>query len=65
MPIGLTRDRGRRPRRSAATLIAGAVVVAMLAVAAVAIAKTFTLNVAKNATVTNMTTMVTKTRPSG
>ena len=35
-------------------------VVAMLAVAAVAIAKSFTLNVAKNATVTNMTTMVTK-----
>jgi predicted lipoprotein with Yx(FWY)xxD motif len=54
MSSRLTRDRGRR------TLVAGAVVVAMLAVAAVAIAKTFTLNVAKNATVTNMTTMVTK-----
>ena len=60
MPSRLTRDGGRRHRRSAATLIAGAAVVAMLAVAAVAIAKTFTLNVAKNATVTNMTTMVTK-----
>ncbi|HUJ35688.1 MAG TPA: hypothetical protein VLW51_10795 [Solirubrobacteraceae bacterium] len=54
MPNRLTRDRGRR------AVVAGAVVVAMLAVAAVAIAKTFTLNVAKNATVTNMTTMVTK-----
>jgi predicted lipoprotein with Yx(FWY)xxD motif len=53
MPNRLTSARGR-------TLIAGAVVAAMLAVAAVAIAKTFTLNVAKNATVTNMTTMVTK-----
>jgi len=41
-------------------MIAGAVVASMLAVAAVAIAKTFTLNVAKNATVTNATTMVTK-----
>jgi predicted lipoprotein with Yx(FWY)xxD motif len=53
MPNRLTRARG-------ATLIAGAVIVAMLAVAAVAIAKSFTLNVAKNATVTNMSTMVTK-----
>ena len=53
MPSRLTGDRGRR------TMVAGAVVVAMLAVAAVAIAKTFTLNVAKNATVTNATTMVT------
>jgi len=55
MPSRLTRR-----RRSAATVIAAAAVAAMLAVAAVAIAKTFTLNVAKNATVTNMTTMVTK-----
>lgn len=53
MPNRPTRARG-------ATLVAGAVVIAMLAVAAVAIAKSFTLNVAKNATVTNMTTMVTK-----
>jgi predicted lipoprotein with Yx(FWY)xxD motif len=58
MPSRLTRARGRR-RQSAATVVAGAVVVAMLAVAAVAIAKSFTLNVAKNATVTNQT-MVTK-----
>ena len=60
MPSRLTRDGARGRRRSAATVVAGTVVVAMLAVAAVAIAKTFTLNVAKNATVTNMTTMVTK-----
>lgn len=60
MPSRLTRDGGRRRRRSAATLIAGAVAAAMLAVAGIAIAKTFTLNIAKNATVTNMTTMVTK-----
>jgi predicted lipoprotein with Yx(FWY)xxD motif len=52
MPTRLTRARG-------ATLIAGAVIVAMLAVAAVALAKTFTLNVAKNATVTNAQTMAT------
>jgi predicted lipoprotein with Yx(FWY)xxD motif len=56
----LTRDGARRQRRSAATVVAGAAVVAMLAVAAVAIAKTFTVNVAKDATVTNMATMVTK-----
>jgi predicted lipoprotein with Yx(FWY)xxD motif len=60
MSTRLIRARGRRGRRSTATLVAGAVVVAMLAVAAVAIAKSFTLNVAKNATVTNMSTMVTK-----
>ena len=47
-------------RRRGVTLVAGAVVASMLALAAVAIAKSFTLNVAKNATVTNMTTMVTK-----
>jgi predicted lipoprotein with Yx(FWY)xxD motif len=52
MPNRLTRARG-------VTLIAGAMVVAMLAVAAVAIAKSFTLNVAKNATVTNAQTMAT------
>ncbi len=52
MSTRLTRARG-------ATLIAGAVIVAMLAVAAVALAKTFTLNVAKNATVTNAQTMAT------
>ncbi len=47
-------------RRRGVTLVAGAVVAAMLALAAVAIAKSFTVNVAKNATVTNMSTMVTK-----
>lgn len=52
MPSRLTRARS-------AALIAGVVVASMLAVAAVAIAKTFTLNVAKNATVTNATTMAT------
>jgi predicted lipoprotein with Yx(FWY)xxD motif len=49
----------RRTRGRGLTLIAGAVIAAMLAVAAVAIAKTFTLNVAKNATVTNAETMAT------
>jgi predicted lipoprotein with Yx(FWY)xxD motif len=49
-----------RRRRSAATVIAAVAAASMLAVAAVAIAKTFTLNVAKNATVTNATTMATK-----
>jgi predicted lipoprotein with Yx(FWY)xxD motif len=49
----------RRTRARGLTLIAGAVIAAMLAVAAVAIAKTFTLNVAKNATVTNAETMAT------
>jgi predicted lipoprotein with Yx(FWY)xxD motif len=52
MPSRLIRYRG-------VTLVAGAVIAAMLALAAVAIAKSFTVNVAKNATVTNMTTMVT------
>jgi predicted lipoprotein with Yx(FWY)xxD motif len=53
MPTRLIRRRG-------VTLVAGAVIAAMLALAAVAIAKSFTVNVAKNATVTNMSTMVTK-----
>jgi predicted lipoprotein with Yx(FWY)xxD motif len=60
MPSRLTRDGARRPRRSVATALAAIAGVAVLAMAGIAIAKTFTLNVANNATVTNMTTMVTK-----
>ena len=63
MPSRLTRDGGRRHRRSAATLIAGAAVVAMLAVAAVAIANSFTLKVSKNVHVTNVPTAMFAVKP--
>jgi predicted lipoprotein with Yx(FWY)xxD motif len=58
MPTRLTRKGASGRRRSVATVVA-AVAAAMLAVAAVAIAKSFTLSVAKNATVTNAQTMAT------
>jgi predicted lipoprotein with Yx(FWY)xxD motif len=51
---------GRRPRRPATLLLAGVVGLAVLAMAGIAVAKSFTLNVAKNATVTNMTAHTTK-----
>ena len=41
-------------------LVAGVVGLAVLGLAGLAVAKSFTLNVANNATVTNMTSMVTK-----
>ena len=50
---------GRRPRRSA-VLLAGVASVALLAMAGIAVAKAFTLNVAKNATVMNGTAHTTK-----
>jgi predicted lipoprotein with Yx(FWY)xxD motif len=56
MPNRLTQAGARHPRRSAALLLAGAVVVAALAVASLAGAKSFTLKVAKNVHVTNTPT---------
>jgi len=47
-------------RKSAVLLVAGLAGAAVLAMAGMAIAKSFTLNVAKNATVTNMTAHSTK-----
>lgn len=47
-------------RKSAVLLVAGIAGAAVLAMAGIALAKSFTLNVAKNATVTNMTAHTTK-----
>ena len=51
---------GRRPRRFATLLVALAAGTAVLAMAGIAIARSFTLNVAKDATVTNMAAHTTK-----
>jgi predicted lipoprotein with Yx(FWY)xxD motif len=53
MPNRLTRPGARHPRRSVAVLLAGLAAVAALAVASLAVAKTFTLRVANNVHVTN------------
>jgi predicted lipoprotein with Yx(FWY)xxD motif len=52
----VTRAAARHPRRSAAILIAGVAGLAMLVVASMAIAKSFTLKVANNVHVTNAAT---------
>jgi predicted lipoprotein with Yx(FWY)xxD motif len=56
MPSRLAGAGARHPRRSAAILIAGLAAVAALAVASMAIAKSFTLRVAGNVHVTNAAT---------
>jgi predicted lipoprotein with Yx(FWY)xxD motif len=59
MPSRLSRGGARGPRRSLVVLVAVIAAAAALAVAGMAAAKSFTLKVAKNATVTDMTTNVT------
>jgi predicted lipoprotein with Yx(FWY)xxD motif len=49
-----------RPRRNSITALVALAVVGFAAMTGLAFAKSFTLQVANNATVTNMTTMVTK-----
>ena len=56
MPNRLVQAGARHPRRSVALLVAGIAGVAVLAVAALAIARSFTLKVAKNVHVTNTPT---------
>ena len=56
MPNRLVHAGARHPRRSAAVLLAGIAAVAALTVAGMAVAKSFTLNVANNVHVTNTPT---------
>jgi predicted lipoprotein with Yx(FWY)xxD motif len=56
MPNRLVQAGARHPRRSAAILLAGIAGVAVLVVASIAVAKSFTLKVAKNVHVTNTPT---------
>jgi predicted lipoprotein with Yx(FWY)xxD motif len=56
MPNRLVQVGARRPRRSTVIVLAGAVGAAILAVAAIASASSFTLNVRKNVHVTNTPT---------
>jgi predicted lipoprotein with Yx(FWY)xxD motif len=60
MPNRLVQAGARHPRRSATLLVAVVAGATVLAMAGMAIAKSFTLNVAKNATVMNGTAHTTK-----
>jgi predicted lipoprotein with Yx(FWY)xxD motif len=63
MPNRLVDAVARRPRRSAATLLLCLAGAAVLAVAGMAIAKSFTLKVAKNVHVTNVPTAMFAVKP--
>ncbi len=59
----VTRAAARHPRRSTAILIAGVAALALLVVASMAIAKSFTLKVANNVHVTNAATAMFAVKP--
>ena len=59
----VTRAAARHPRRSTAILIAGVAALAVLVVASMAIAKSFTLKVANNVHVTNAATAMFAVKP--
>jgi predicted lipoprotein with Yx(FWY)xxD motif len=63
MPHRLVQAGGRHPRRSAAIVLAVVAGVAMLAVASIAIAKSFTLKVTKSVHVTNTPTAQFRVKP--